>query len=104
MTDQNQEQGAKPAVAPPSRTAPGAEDLSAEIVESVERRPGDVVRCTRVVGDRYRCNWWAPESTRAYDNPTMVGLLVTTHRVRQSHFLRATKSTGRLVINVVTAS
>jgi hypothetical protein len=103
MSESNQEAATPPTVA--SRPVPPAEDLSQEIIESVERRPGDVVKCTRVVGDRYRCNWWAPESTRAYDNPSMVGLLVTTHRVRQSHFLRASKPNGgRLVINVVTAS
>jgi len=105
MTEQNQEQGAKPTASPAPRVEPAAEDLSAQIIDFVERRPGDVVRCTRVIGDRYRCNWWAPESTREYDNPQMVGLIVTTHRVRQSHFLRATKATGgRLVINVVSAS
>jgi len=103
MSESNQEE--KPPVTAAIRSAPVADDLSAEIIDFVERRPGDVVKCTRVGGDRYRCNWWAPESTRAYDNPQMVGLLVTTHRVRQSHFLRATKpSGGRLVINVVTAS
>jgi hypothetical protein len=103
MTEQNQEEAARPTAA--STVRADAEDLSAQIIESVERRPGDVVRCTRVIGDRYRCNWWAPESKRAYDNPEMVGLIVTTHRVRQSHFLRATKSTGgRLVINVVAAN
>jgi len=105
MTEQNHEEAVKPTAASAGRAEAVAEDLSAQIVESVERRPGDVVRCTRVIGDRYRCNWWAPETKRAYDNPQMAGLIVTTHRVRQSHFLRATKATGgRLVINVVTAS
>jgi hypothetical protein len=74
------------------------EDLSAEIAGAVERRTGDVVRCTRVGGDNYRCNWWSPEATGGYDNPRMGGLLVTTHRVRKSRFLSVTKAAGRLVI------
>lgn len=82
-----------------------AHDLSAEIVQAVDRRPGDVVRCTKVVGNMYRCNWWAPENTSGYDNPAMGGLLVTTHRVRQSHFLRATRAAdGRLTLVVLSAS
>jgi hypothetical protein len=74
------------------------EDLSDEICRSVEKHPGDLVRCTRVSVDGYRCNWWAPQATGGYDNPGMTGLLVTTHRVRRSRFLRVTKVQGRLMI------
>jgi hypothetical protein len=80
-----------------------AEDLSDEISRSVEKRPGDDVRCTRVSDDNYRCNWWSPQSTSAYDNPLMAGLLVTTHRVRESRFLHVTKEAGRLVIRELPA-
>jgi hypothetical protein len=76
----------------------GGEDLSDEIIRSVEKNPGDLVRCTRVSVDGYRCNWWAPQATAGYDNPRMTGLLVTTHRVRRSRFLRVTKDQGHLVI------
>ncbi len=58
MTDRNEAEGIKPTAGPTKRVEAVAEDLSAKIVESVERRPGDVVRCTRVIGDQYRCNWW----------------------------------------------
>ncbi len=75
-----------------------AVDLCDEIIRTVEKWPGDEVRCTRVSVDGYRCNWWAAQSTREYDNPAMTGLLVTTHRVRTSRFLRVTKEGGRLVI------
>jgi hypothetical protein len=94
-----------PAAPPPSgRNAGAPQDLSAEVVASVDRRPGDIVRCTWVGGDRYRCNWWAAESTAAYDNPAMGGLLVTTHRVRQSQFLRVERApAGKLVIRVLPA-
>jgi hypothetical protein len=79
--------------APRQADGPG-EDLSTEIAAAVERWPGDSVRCTRVWGSDYRCNWWAPEPTGGYDNPGMHGLLVTTHRVRFSRFLRVTKAAG----------
>jgi hypothetical protein len=80
------------------RAAEGGDDLSAEIVLSVEKEPGDMVRCTRVSADGYRCNWWAQQATLGYDNPGISGLLVTTHRVRRSRFLRVTRELGRLVI------
>jgi hypothetical protein len=78
--------------------AAGAQDLSDEISRAVEKRPGDDVRCTRVSDGNYRCNWWSPHPTSAYDNPLMSGLLVTTHRVRESRFLHVTKEAGKLVI------
>ena len=73
-------------------------DLSAEIVATIERQPGDRVRCTWVSGSNYRCNWWAPGSKATYDNPGMAGLIVTTHQVRKSQFLSVTKVGERLVI------
>jgi len=54
-----------------------------------------------VSGNHYRCNWWSPGDTDAYDNPQMGGLTVTTHRVRQSQFLRVTRSGAGLSIEVV---
>jgi len=79
-------------------------DLSAQIAGTVDRLRGDVVRCTHVGGDRYRCNWWAPAAAAGYSDPVMPGLLVTTHRVRQSQFLRVTKtSAGRLDILILAA-
>ena len=82
----------------PSRPAPPV-DLSAEIAQSVERRSGDQVKCTRITADTYRCNWWSAFTADGYDNPGMSGLLVTTHRVRQSRFLHVTKASGKLVIS-----
>ena len=85
-----------PAPAPARRGRP--EDLCAEIVQTVEKEPGDHVRCTHVANGNYRCNWWARQATASYDNPAMGGLLVTTHRVRKSRFLQVTRVAGRLVI------
>ncbi len=65
-------------------------DLSKELAASLERLPGDIVKCTRVGTDRYRCNWMAPEVNPKYDNPGMAGLAITTHRIRMSRFMRVT--------------
>ena len=94
--------GEEPLATP--RAPKRAEDLSDEIIRTVEKLPGDEVRCTRVSVDGYRCNWWAAQATGTYDNPSMGGLLVTTHRVRQSQFLRVTKESGRLVITVLSVN
>ena len=83
-----------PAVKAPTAGAAEVSDFSAEIVGHLERAPSDRVTCRHVFGHYYRCNWWAPASTAAFDNPSMYGLTVTTHRVRKSEFLsvRRTKS------------
>jgi hypothetical protein len=85
----------------PKRKQPAEPDYSNEVSQAVERLPGDQVRCTFVGNSNYRCNWWAPQATRGYDNPAMGGLLVTTHRVRKSRLLRVTREGERLVIEEV---
>jgi hypothetical protein len=86
--------------APAETTKPAAPvgDLSSEIAATVERQPGDRVRVTYVGGSNYRVNWWAPGSTADYDNPGMSGLVVTTHVVRKSRFVSATKTGDKLAI------
>ena len=100
MEAEQQELGSSPAKAslPAATVAPAATDLSAEIAAAIEREPGDRVRVTWISGTNYRCNWWAPGSAAQYDNPSMPGLLITTHRVRKSRFLSVTKVGGRLLI------
>ena len=74
-------------------------DLSPQIVGAMKRQPGDEVRCVHVSGDKYRCNWWALQTTDEYDNPKMRGgQLGTTYRIRKSCFLRVTKSGEKLTI------
>ena len=85
--------------APTPPRPPAPVDLSAEIAQTVERKTGDQVKCTRITADTYRCNWWSAFTAEGYDNPGMSGLLVTTHRVRQSRFLHVTKNSGKLVIS-----
>lgn len=78
---------------------PAPADLSAEIIRMVEKLPGDFITCRWLFDDHYRCNWWAASPSRDYDNPSMPGLMVTTHRVRQSRFLTATRTAAGLVLS-----
>lgn len=87
-----------PVAAPVVPSASAAADLSEEIIHSIDRRPNDRVTCRRISGNNYRCNWWAPAPVGGYDNPAMPGLTVTTHRVRQSRFITATKTANGLVL------
>jgi hypothetical protein len=80
-------------------TAPATDvDLSAEIIRAIDREADDRVTCRRIYGNNYRCNWWSAADTGGYDNPAMYGLLVTTHRVRKSRFLWASRTASGLVI------
>lgn len=91
-------QAATPEAAPAARPAPAAfDDLSADIMRTIDRLPGDRVTCRHVGGNCYRCNWWAVADTANYDNPGMSGMVVTTHTVRTSRFLRATRSATGVV-------
>ena len=75
-----------------------SEDLSAEIVRTIDRSPGDQVTCRHISGDNYRCNWWQRQNDASYDNPGMSGLLVTTSRIRKSQFLKVKKTVEGLTI------
>src|SRR4051812_42449561 len=59
----------------------GAEDFSREVARSVARERGEQVTCRRVGDHHYRCNWWSLANTAPYDNPSMLGSLVTTSRI-----------------------
>jgi hypothetical protein len=73
-------------------------DLSAEIARTVQKQPGDRVKCRRVAANTYRCNWFAPEHA-AEDQ----GLcFLDTYRIRDSRFLRVHKTNGQLVIEDLT--
>jgi hypothetical protein len=74
-------------------------DLAPELALALPRAANQMVRCRRISGNHYRCNWWGPQDTAAYDNPSMGGLLVTTHRVIRSQMLRVSKSATGLVID-----
>ena len=74
-------------------------DLSAEIAVSMEREKGERVKCRRIFGDNYRCNWLAID-----DRATSRGasLAVDTYRIRASKFLRVRKVGEALVIEDAT--
>jgi hypothetical protein len=88
-----------PSAGPSAPAAPM--DLSREIVKQLTKRPSDRLTVRHISGSHYRCNWWSPGDTDGYDNPHMGGLTVTTHRVRQSQFLRVTRSGVGLSIEIV---
>jgi hypothetical protein len=68
----------------------------------VARAPGEQVTCRRVAEHHYRCNWWTLRDTAAYDNPSMLGSLVTTSRISRSQYLHVTKTAEGLSIRVDT--
>jgi hypothetical protein len=82
----------------PKPTAAAAGDLSREIERAVPREPQDRVRCVRVFGDRYRCNWWAPDRGESLPVAMAEWAVTAMHRVRRSRFLRATTRASRLLI------
>jgi len=87
----------------PSFAAPGpeAKDLSGAIAAALKRAVGERVTCRQISGTHYRCNWWAARDTDDYDNPSMTGQMVTTHRVVRSELIRATRAGDDLRIDVV---
>lgn len=73
--------------------AAATDNLAAEVAAAVERLPGDLVKCTRIGGNTYRCNWWAALAIRAAaDRGGAGGLEITTMRVRQSRLLQARRT------------
>lgn len=78
-------------------------DLSREIERAVPKQPSDRVRCVRVFGDCYRCNWWAPPPSPASPaaGRSIAWNTGATHHVRQSKFLIATAPEGALKISEV---
>lgn len=79
-----------------------AEDLSGELVSRLPRGSGELLRCRRISGDRYRCNWWgSPQGDAARENSSTAapGLNVTTHRVIRSQMLRVTRTSDGLAID-----
>lgn len=77
----------KPAVL---RTEPSNVNLSEAIEQTVECWPGEQVKCTRVWGDRYRCNWYRG------------GEVGIAGRILKSRFLKVTVKDGSLDIEDVT--
>ncbi|MFI5379545.1 MAG: hypothetical protein ACHRHE_09625 [Tepidisphaerales bacterium] len=77
-------------------TSPPGEsgDLSQAIQQFVNRLPGEEVRCKRLWGNRYRCNWWAYVDG---DGVANVG-----RRIARSKFLKVTQTPDGLLIEDLT--
>jgi hypothetical protein len=91
------EQTTDQTTAPRKAAAAAPADLSREIEGAVPREPRDRVRCVRVFGDHYRCNWWAPAADEVA-GPMAEWAVTAMHRVRKSRFLRGTIRGVRLII------
>jgi hypothetical protein len=90
-----------PAKAPhDQKPAPQGNDLSAEVERVVDREPLDWVRCVRVFGDFYRCNWWSRKGPTRQGQDFDWAALITDH-VRKSRFYKVTLQMGKLVIDEV---
>jgi hypothetical protein len=75
-------------------------DLSQEIERVIDRQPLDHVKCVRVFGNFYRCNWWSRAGGRRMGmDYEWAGLIMDC--VRESRFLSATMQSGELVIKQV---
>ena len=70
-------------------------DLSAEIAVAVEREKGERVKCRRIYGDNYRCNWLAVDERGGSRGAS---LAVDPYHLRASKFLRVKKEGERLVM------
>lgn len=77
---------------------PRVEDVSDKLIQALPRQKGETIKCRRISGDHYRCNWWGRREPGGYDNPGLGGLLVTTHRVVRSQVVRARMTPAGLVI------
>lgn len=93
-------------VSKPARPASGApsleKDLSREIERFVDREPLDLVRCVRVFGNYYRCNWWSRAGSQGgHQDAAWSRMMLDV--VRKSSFLTATMDAGELVMKEVVA-
>ncbi|MGA2584209.1 MAG: hypothetical protein ABSG31_13100 [Tepidisphaeraceae bacterium] len=88
--------------APPKPRAPepASTDLSRRIEQTVERQPQDAVRCVRVFGDFYRCNWWSRRDDKRKGLDFDWSGLITDH-VRKSRFLRVVAQGEQLTLEEV---
>jgi hypothetical protein len=85
---------------PPAAAPAAEEDLSRKIEGVVEREPLDLVKCVRVFGNYYRCNWWSRAATaRANLDYAWSGVMADC--VRKSRFLSATIDAGELIVREI---
>jgi hypothetical protein len=90
------------AVRPDGSTPSPDKDLSREIERIVDREPLDLVRCVRVFGNYYRCNWWSSAGIHRGDLDANWSRMMI-DIVRKSSFLTATMDAGELVMKEIVA-
>jgi hypothetical protein len=83
---------ARKSAAPTTKT--DGPDLSRAIAQSMERLAGEEIRCLRVQGGHYRCNWWVRDRGD--------GVASVTGRIVRSRFLRVNQTPDGLVIEDLT--
>lgn len=66
------------------------QDLSEALMTALPRDAGQMVRCRRIIGDHYRCNWWESRDSSRHDNAGSDGVMITRFRVVKSRMLRVT--------------
>ena len=69
-------------------------DLSRTLEQAMSKQSDEKVRCVRVFGSFYRCNWWQSDSGDRTSS-------VTTHKIVRSMFVRATVTPDGLQIDDV---
>ena len=75
---------------PPLPVAP--EDFARLIEQTVEKQPGERVKCVRVFENLYRCNWWLRGDDAAWGT-------LTPGKIVKSKFLRATSTSDGLLLD-----
>jgi len=86
----------------PSEASTPNIDLSAQINAALDKRADETVKCVRVFGDNYRCNWWVHADAAAPRSSGGLPLDGTTLRVRRSSFLTVTSTPDGLQIRGLT--
>ena len=104
MDEESPQKTAARKEAAPAPAAPVADqDLSKEIERAMEREPRDQVRCVRVFGNYYRCNWWCPVAGPATRMDYNWGGILMDF-IRKSRFLTASMQGGNLVVKEVNSA
>jgi hypothetical protein len=83
----------KPA-APTQPAAAPSGDLSKEIEQQAQRKPEESIKAVRVFDNYYRCNWRVQDKSEAF--------WLATPTITKSRLLRATMTSGGLVIEDMT--
>jgi len=101
MSEQSpDESAANKVVRQASNGQPPGTDLSQEIERVVDREPLDLVKCVRVFGNYYRCNWWSRTvAARTRADYAWSGRMAD--YVRKSCFLNVTMNAGELIMKEI---